>query len=227
MLWEGNWVVVVLVILALLVAAYLLGSLPTGYLVARGLKGIDIRHHGSGSTGATNVLRTVGKGPALLVFTVDLLKGTLAVWLVKGTLALLLTAVLPVGGGFGGQPWLEMVAGLMAILGHSRSVWLGFSGGKSVATGLGVLLALAWSIALGALGVFALSLGWSRFVSLSSILAAIATLALMVLTGQPLAYQLLAALGGVYIIVRHRSNISRLLAGTEPRLGQATDHSAG
>ncbi len=225
--WEGNWVVVVLVILALLVAAYLLGSLPTGYLVARGLKGIDIRHHGSGSTGATNVLRTVGKGPALLVFTVDLLKGTLAVWLVKGTLALLLTVVLPVGGGFGGQPWLEMVAGLMAILGHSRSVWLGFRGGKSVATGLGVLLALAWPVALGALGVFALSLGWSRFVSLSSILAAIATLVLMVLTGQPLAYQLLAALGGVYIIVRHRSNISRLLAGTEPRLGQATDHSAG
>ena len=225
--WEGNWVVVVLVILALLVAAYLLGSLPTGYLVARGLKGIDIRRHGSGSTGATNVLRTVGKGPALLVFTVDLLKGTLAVWLVKGTIALLLTAVIPVGGGFGVQPWLEMVAGLMAILGHSRSVWLGFSGGKSVATGLGVLLALAWPVALGALGVFALSLGWSRFVSLSSILAAIATLALMVLTGQPLAYQLLAALGGIYIIVRHRSNISRLLAGTEPRLGQATDHSAG
>ncbi|MFZ4640222.1 MAG: glycerol-3-phosphate 1-O-acyltransferase PlsY [Nodosilinea sp.] len=225
--WEGNWVVVVLVILALLVAAYLLGSLPTGYLVARGLKGIDIRRHGSGSTGATNVLRTVGKGPALLVFTVDLLKGTLAVWLVKGTIALLPAAVLPVGGGFGVQPWLEMVAGLMAILGHSRSVWLGFSGGKSVATGLGVLLALAWPVALGALGVFALSLGWSRFVSLSSILAAIATLALMVLTGQPLAYQLLAALGGIYIIVRHRSNISRLLAGTEPRLGQATDHSAG
>ncbi|MFM7472126.1 MAG: glycerol-3-phosphate 1-O-acyltransferase PlsY [Nodosilinea sp.] len=214
---------VILVILALLMAAYLCGSLPTGYLVARGLKGIDIRDHGSGSTGATNVLRTVGKGPALLVFAIDLLKGSLAVWLLKSTLPLVLMTGSEIARG---QPWLEMIAGLMAILGHSRSLWLGFKGGKSVATGLGVLLALAWPVALGALGIFTLSLSWSRFVSLSSMTAAIATLALMVLTGQPLAYQLLAALGGIYIIVRHRSNISRLLAGTEPRLGQSADPSA-
>ncbi|MBU6228267.1 MAG: glycerol-3-phosphate 1-O-acyltransferase PlsY [Cyanobacteria bacterium REEB459] len=217
---------VVLVILALLTAAYLLGSLPTGYLLAKGLKGIDIRHHGSGSTGATNVLRTVGKGPALVVFGVDLLKGLLAVWLVKLILSLSLSAALVADLAPSSQPWLQMMAGLMAMVGHSRSLWLGFKGGKSVATGLGVLLALAWPVALVALGVFALSLGCSRFVSLSSILAAIATLVLMVLTAQPLPYQLLAALGGGYIILRHRSNMGRLLAGTEPRLGQASDRSA-
>ncbi len=216
---------VVLGMLGLLVGAYLLGSIPTGYLVAKGLKGIDIRQHGSGSTGATNVLRTVGKGPALVVFLVDLLKGTLAVLLVRVLFPELLTTF---GEGLltaTWQPWLEMLAALMALLGHSRSVWLGFTGGKSVATGLGVLLALAWPVALGALGVFALTLALSRIVSLSSILAAAATLVLMVVTAQPLAYVLLAALGGTYVILRHRGNIERLLAGTEPRLGQTAPNS--
>ncbi|HIK44865.1 MAG TPA: glycerol-3-phosphate 1-O-acyltransferase PlsY [Leptolyngbyaceae cyanobacterium M65_K2018_010] len=206
--------------LGILVAAYLLGSFPTGYLVARGLKGIDIRQHGSGGTGATNVLRTVGKGPALLVFGVDLLKGTLAVLLARALFPLLLAGAGDSGLTLAWQPWLEMVAGLLALLGHSRSVWLGFTGGKSVATGLGVLLALAWPVALGALGVFALTLGVSRIVSLGSILAAIATGVLMLLTAQPLPYLLLAILGGGYVVLRHRGNLQRLLAGTEPRLGQ-------
>jgi glycerol-3-phosphate acyltransferase PlsY len=214
-----------LAIVGILVVAYLLGSIPTGYLVAKGLRGIDIRQHGSGSTGATNVLRTVGKGPALVVFGVDLVKGVLAVLLARALFPELLAIS---GNGLitpDWQPWLEMLAGLMALLGHSRSIWLGFSGGKSVATGLGVLLALAWPVALGALGVFGLTLALSRIVSLSSILAAAATLVLMVATAQPLAYIVLAGLGGAYVILRHRSNIERLLAGTEPRLGQATPKS--
>jgi acyl phosphate:glycerol-3-phosphate acyltransferase len=219
-------VLVILAIAGILALAYLLGSFPTGYLVVKGLRGIDIRQHGSGGTGATNVLRTVGKGPALLVFVVDLLKGTLAVRLVSVLFAAMVVtfgdSVLPPVW----QPWVEMVAGLLALLGHSRSVWLGFTGGKSVASGLGVLFALAWPVALGALGVFALTLALSRIVSLSSILAAIATLLLMVLTAQPLAYVLLASLGGVYVVLRHRSNIDRLLAGTEPRLGQSAPKSS-
>lgn len=187
---------VFLAIAGLLVAGYLLGSFPTGYLLVKGLRGIDIREHGSGGTGATNVLRTVGKGPALVVFGVDLLKGALAVWLVRALFPMLLD-----GAGVGvvtadWRPWLEMLAGLMALIGHSRSVWLGFTGGKSVASGLGVLLALAWPVALGALGVFAATLATSRFVSLGSILAAIATVVLMVITEQPLAYLILAILGG-------------------------------
>jgi acyl phosphate:glycerol-3-phosphate acyltransferase len=219
-------VLVILAIAGILALAYLLGSFPTGYLVVKGLRGIDIRQHGSGGTGATNVLRTVGKGPALLVFVVDLLKGTLAVLLVS---VLFLALLVTFGDSFltpMWQPWVEMVAGLLALLGHSRSVWLGFTGGKSVASGLGVLFALAWPVALGALGVFALTLALSRIVSLSSILAAIATLLLMVLTAQPLAYVLLASLGGVYVVLRHRSNIERLLAGTEPRLGQSAPKSS-
>lgn len=208
--------------------AYLLGSFPTGYLLAKGLKGIDIRDHGSGGTGATNVLRTVGKGPALVVFGVDLLKGSAAVWIAQGIWPLVLTHGDNTGGGFFGgslpddlQPWIAMLAGLMALLGHSRSVWLGFTGGKSVASGLGVLLAMAWPVALGALGVFGLTLALSRIVSLGSMLAALAAVLLMVVTGQPLAYTLLALLGGGYVIVRHRDNIQRLLAGTEPRIGQS------
>ncbi len=200
--------------------AYLLGSFPTGFLLVKGLKDIDIRDYGSGGTGATNVLRTVGKGPALVVFVVDLLKGSAAVWLAQWLFPLLLARF----GGDGlvlAQPWVDMLAGLMALLGHSRSVWLGFTGGKSVATGLGVLSAMAWPVALGALGVFGLTLALSRIVSLGSMLAALAAVILMVVTGQPLAYILVAILGGGYVILRHRGNIQRLLAGTEPRIGQS------
>lgn len=200
--------------------AYLLGSFPTGYLLVKGLKDIDIRDYGSGGTGATNVLRTVGKGPALVVFGVDLLKGSAAVWMAQWLFPLLLARF----GGDGlvlAQPWVDMLAGLMALLGHSRSVWLGFTGGKSVATGLGVLSAMAWPVALGALGMFGLTLALSRIVSLGSMLAALAAVILMVVTGQPLAYILVAILGGGYVILRHRGNIQRLLAGTEPRIGQS------
>ncbi|QQE64597.1 acyl-phosphate glycerol 3-phosphate acyltransferase [Leptolyngbya sp. BL0902] len=205
--------------------AYLLGSFPTGFLLVKALKGIDIRDYGSGGTGATNVLRTVGKGPALIVFVVDLLKGSAAVWMAQWAFPLLLahwgeSSSVVFSPGF--QPWVDMLAGLMALLGHSRSVWLGFTGGKSVASGLGVLLAMAWPVALGALGVFGLTLALSRIVSLGSMLAALAAILLMILTQQPLAYTLLALLGGGYVILRHRGNIQRLLAGTEPRIGQSS-----
>jgi glycerol-3-phosphate acyltransferase PlsY len=210
----------IVALLVILVLAYLLGSFPTGYLLVKALKGIDIRDYGSGGTGATNVLRTVGKGPALVVFGVDLLKGSAAVWMAQWLFPLLLARL----GGDSlvlTQPWVDMLAGLMALLGHSRSVWLGFTGGKSVASGLGVLLAMAWPVALGALGVFGLTLALSRIVSLGSMLAALAAVILMVVTGQPLAYILVAILGGGYVILRHRGNIQRLLAGTEPRIGQS------
>jgi len=198
---------------------YLLGATPTGFLVAKWVKGIDIRQHGSGSTGATNVLRTVGKSAAVAVLLIDLLKGALAIVLVRAILPSLATDnpdLLPLVAA---QPWVEMGAALMVLLGHSRSVWLKFTGGKSAASGLGVLFALAWPVGLGAMVAFGLVLATSRMVSLGSMVAAVTAIALMFITQQPLAYGLLAIAGGGYVILRHRSNIERILSGTEPRLG--------
>lgn len=210
----------VLAIALLLVAAYLLGSLPTGYLIARWMKGIDIRQYGSGGTGATNVLRTVGKGPAIAVLMIDLLKGLLAVRLVGLAWPQVLTLATEGSLVLDWQPWVTMLAGVLAVVGHSKSVWINFTGGKSAASGLGVLLGLAWPVALGAAATFGLTLALSRIVSLSSMAAAIATVILLAATGQPLPYVVLGSLGALYVILRHRSNIDRLLAGTEPRLGQ-------
>lgn len=198
----------------LLVLAYLLGSLPTGFAIAKLVQGIDIREHGSGNTGATNVFRVVGKQAGITVLVIDLLKGLTAVLVARFVMA-------HVDGASNLATWVQVLAALLAIVGHSRSVWLNFTGGKSAATGLGVLLALAWPVGLGTAAVFGLVFGLSRTVSLGSIAAATAAPLLMFFTGQPLPFVLLAALGGVYVIVRHRSNISRLLAGTEPKLGNS------
>ncbi|MBE9066891.1 glycerol-3-phosphate 1-O-acyltransferase PlsY [Leptolyngbya cf. ectocarpi LEGE 11479] len=195
----------------LLVLAYLLGSLPTGFAIAKLVQGIDIREHGSGNTGATNVFRVVGKQAGITVLVIDLLKGLTAVLVAR----LVMTHA---DGVSDLSIWVQMLAALLAIVGHSRSVWLNFTGGKSAATGLGVLLALAWPVGLGTAAIFGLVFGLSRTVSLGSIAAATAAPLLMFFTGQPLPFVLLAALGGVYVIIRHRSNISRLLAGTEPKL---------
>ncbi len=206
----------------LLLIAYLLGSIPTGYWMGRLLKGIDIREHGSGSTGATNVLRTLGKLPALIVLLVDILKGSGAIALVQifYTLESVKPLVPPTVDPSSWLPWMIILAGMAALLGHSKSIFLKFTGGKSVATSLGILLTMNWIVGLGTLGVFLLVLAVSRIVSLSSIAGAIAVSGLMLFLGQPLPYLLFAIAGGLYVILRHRTNIQRLLAGTEPRLGQ-------
>lgn len=207
--------------IGLLLAAYLLGSIPTGYWVGKWRLGIDIRAVGSGSTGATNVLRTLGKGPAVGVLLVDVLKGVAAIALIQWVYRREFTSMLvapPILEDW--LSWMVTLAGLAAVLGHSKSIWLGFTGGKSVATSLGVLLGLSWPVGLGTLAIFGIVVAISRIVSLSSILGAIGGCGLMFFFHQPLAYQLFAVAGGLFVIVRHRSNIQRLLNGTEPRIGE-------
>jgi acyl phosphate:glycerol-3-phosphate acyltransferase len=200
----------------LILLAYLLGSIPTGYTAGKLLKGIDIRDEGSGSIGATNVLRTLGKGPAVVVLLVDMLKGVGAIALTSGFLALIPPDSLPLNW----QPWLAAAAGITAILGHSRSIWLNFAGGKSVATSLGVLLAMSLPVGLSALGAFLAVLGISRIVSLSSIAAALVVGIVSFVLPQPLPYQIFGLAASIYVIWRHRSNIERLLSGSEPQIGQ-------
>jgi glycerol-3-phosphate acyltransferase PlsY len=209
-----------------LAIAYLLGSIPTGYLAGRLLKGIDIREHGSKSTGATNVLRTLGKWPALAVLVIDVLKGVAAIAWAGWLFSWLYTAsfITPPSAPDlqAALAWAVCLAGLAALLGHGRSIWLNFTGGKSAATGLGILLAMSWPVGVGAAAVFVAVLAIFRLVSLGSILAALTAVALVCSLEQPLAYRLLVIAGGLYVIARHRANIGRLLAGTEPRLGQSS-----
>lgn len=210
-----------------LTVGYLLGSIPTGYLAGKLLRGVDIRAEGSGSTGATNVLRTLGKWPALAVLIIGALKGAAAVLFGRWFYPWLADAVaLPAGPAAAAAaaawtPWAICLTGLAALVGHARPVWLNFAGGKSVAAGLGLLLALAWPAGVGGLAVFALTAAIFRIVSLGSILAAATAVALVWILNEPLAYRLLVTAGGLYVIARHRANIGRLLAGAEPRLGQS------
>ncbi|QIG97047.1 MULTISPECIES: glycerol-3-phosphate 1-O-acyltransferase PlsY [unclassified Bradyrhizobium] len=204
-----------------LAIAYLFGATPSGYLAGKLLRGIDIREHGSKSTGATNVLRTLGPWPALVVLLVDVLKGAAAIVFARWFYPWLATVTPPAALDLESwTPWAVCLAGLAVLLGHGRSIWLNFTGGKSAATGLGVLLALSWPVGLGAATVFLAVLAISRIVSLSSMLAALTAIALVCALEQPLPYRLLVIAGSIYVIARHRANIQRLLAGTEPRLGQ-------
>lgn len=198
-------------------AGYLLGSIPTGYLLGRWLANLDIRECGSGSTGTTNVLRTLGKGPAIAVLVVDLAKGAIAVLLARvlaGAIGVESSAIAAL---------LVIAAALAAIVGHSKPVWLGWRGGKSAATSLGILLAVAWPVGLTTLATWLSVLAVSRIVSLSSITAAIAAPICMALFGQSWPLIGFAVAGGIYVIWRHRSNIERLLAGREPKIGQKLD----
>jgi acyl phosphate:glycerol-3-phosphate acyltransferase len=202
--------------LLFVVIAYFFGSFPTGYLMGKYFQGIDIREHGSGSTGATNVLRVLGKQAGISVLLIDVAKGAIAVALIR-----LFYHYSPDTLPLDWKPWLIIITALAAILGHSRSIWLNFTGGKSVATGIGVVFLVNPWMALGTLATFGLTVGISRIVSLSSITGAIAVIILAILLQQPLPYIIFASLAGGYVIVRHRTNIERIIAGEEPKLGQS------
>jgi acyl phosphate:glycerol-3-phosphate acyltransferase len=187
---------------------YLLGSIPFGYLLVRATGGGDIRFQGSGNIGATNVARASGWTIGVLTLLLDAAKGSLAVWLADHFSR--------------GNIRIAMYAGLAAILGHVFPVWLRFDGGKGVATSLGVFLAICWPAAAAAVILFVLVVSFWRYVSLGSISAAAALPLLVYLLyapghAPPTAVTFSTLLAAALVIVKHRDNIERLLAGTEPR----------
>ncbi len=210
----------VLINAALILTAYLLGSIPTGFLAGYWLQKINIREYGSGSTGATNVLRVLGTKAAVAVLLVDLLKGAIAVGIVKISVVQVPALALSETS----TAWLVILTALMAVLGHSKSVWLNFTGGKSVATSLGTLLIMTPGVALAGVAAFGVTLAASRMVSLSSLVSAIAINLFMITFGEPLPYVIFAICAALYVFWRHRTNIERILAGTEPKIGQKVSH---
>jgi glycerol-3-phosphate acyltransferase PlsY len=187
-------------------AAYAVGAVPIGFLVARAFGVGDIRRHGSGNIGATNVLRTLGRLPAIITLLGDIAKGYAAVALASR---------------LGGDDPVATAAGAVAaVVGNCWSVFLGFRGGKGVATGLGALLRLAPLATLAALPVFLVVAATTRFVSLASLLSAACVPFGAWALGAPRANVVGAFLVAAVVIVRHRENIARLRAGTERRLGE-------
>lgn len=196
-----------LIYLIFIICSYLLGSVPFGFIAAKKLRGIDITQHGSGNIGATNIMRSLGAGPAAIVFILDILKGFIPVFLVK--------ELVPAS-----PDWFIVLCGIMAIIGHCLSVFLHFHGGKGAATSLGVIIGLNPLIAAIAFGVFVIVLAISRYVSLSSIATAIAVPVLMVLFKQSNAFIIFAAFTGLFVILKHKSNIKRLIKGNETKWGE-------
>lgn len=180
---------------------YLLGSIPFGLLITRAAGLGDVRNIGSGNIGATNVLRTGNKGLAALTLLLDALKGTAAVL---------------IAGIYG--PELALVAGFGAFLGHVFPVWLGFKGGKGVATYLGVLAGLAWKVALIFAAVWLAVAFVMRYSSLAALVASVAVPLTLFYLGR-IDYAVLFAVMTAIVFIKHRANISRLLAGTESRIG--------
>ena len=197
----------ILELLAVVISAYIIGSIPTGYIIVRAFTGQDIRTIGSGSTGATNVKRVMGKKWFFIVMLLDALKGALPVVLT----ALFATALAHLGV-------LPVLAAVCAILGHSKSVFLNFTGGKSVASGVGTLMALNWQAGLIIAAVWGIVTWVSKYVSLGSIVALALSPLIMWFLNAPIAYIVYALIAAIYVIYLHRENITRLKEGRENKV---------
>lgn len=190
-----------------IVVAYLIGSIPTGYIIVKLFTGEDIRKSGSGSTGATNVKRVMGNKWFFTVMFLDALKGALPVILAK----IFATSFVSIG-------LIPVLCAIAVILGHSKSIFLKFSGGKSVASGVGTILALNWQVGLLIALIWSIITYFSRYVSLGSIIALSLSPIFMYLYKEPVSYVVYCVLGAVYIIYLHRENILRLVKGTENKV---------
>jgi len=191
-----------------LTGSYLVGSIPTAYLMVRRLKGVDVRTVGSGNVGATNVTRAAGLGAGLAVFFLDVAKGLVAVWGMSPWFAQPVT------------PTAQLACGLAAVLGHVFPVFLRFRGGKGVATTIGVLVGAVPLIAAACLAVWVGCFLIWRYVSVGSLAAAVTLPLVQLLTHRPLSERWVGAALALVLIARHRTNILRLLRGTEHRAGR-------
>ena len=185
------------------ILGHLCGSIPSGLWLVKAIHGIDIREYGSKNIGTTNVFRTVGPKTAALVMACDMLKGIVAVWLMHYIY---------------GVPLFDVATALGALLGHNYSAFLGFKGGKGVATGLGLLVFLMPKVSAVAFGIWLVIVLLTRYVSLGSIVAAIATPVLSWYFAYPVPYMVLGAIAGFFVVLRHKENIGRLLSGTESKI---------
>jgi glycerol-3-phosphate acyltransferase PlsY len=209
--------VIVAPFILIVVIGYLLGAIPSGVIVGKVARGIDVRKYGSGSMGSTNVLRTVGKKAGLIVLFADVLKGAAAVALAW-----------PLFHWFDAAPgmveWGRMAGGVAAVIGHSWPVYVGFRGGRSINVAFGAIMAMSWYTGLILVPVFFISVAVTRYISLSSILTAlaliIATIPFVIWGGEPFAYLVFALVAVPIVLFRHRGNIKRLISRTEPKIGQ-------
>ena len=190
-----------------IIIAYLIGAIPTGYLIVKSKTGEDLRTIGSGSTGATNVKRVLGKKWFFITLLLDAFKGAVPVILAK--------IFITVGSSLGLAPVLAAVA---VIIGHSKSCFLNFKGGKSVASGVGTILALNFPVGALIALIWGVITYTTKYVSVGSIIALLISPILMFLFNSPIAYICYCALGAVYIVYLHRENIKRLIAGNENKV---------
>ena len=194
-------------LLAVVISAYIIGSIPTGYIIVKTFTGEDIRTIGSGSTGATNVKRVMGKKWFFITLLLDAFKGALPVVLAS----LFAKTFTDIG-------LLPVLASIAVILGHSKSIFLKFTGGKSVASGVGTILALNWQVGLIIAVIWSIITFFTRYVSVGSIIALILSPFIMWAFKAPVAYIAYCALGAIYITWLHRTNIQRLLKGEENKV---------
>ena len=186
--------------------SYILGSIPNGLIFGKAIWGVDLRQHGSKNIGATNAWRTIGKAGGISIFALDFLKGAISAYL---------------GLHLGGSELAGVLCGILAIAGHSWSVFLAFKGGKGVATGLGVIAALMPEVTLIVFAVWFAIVYFTGYVSLGSIVGAALVPILTLFFGLHTEFLILGLIAAVFIIYRHKSNIERLLKGTESKIKAA------
>ncbi|MDF2565153.1 MAG: Glycerol-3-phosphate acyltransferase [Massilibacillus sp.] len=183
--------------------AYLIGSIPNGLIIGKLFWQIDLREHGSKNIGATNAYRTLGAKPAALIFIMDLLKGIIGVWL---------------GSYMIGAPLAMILGGIAAIIGHNWSIFLKFTGGKGVATGLGVIAMLMPQVTIVVFVTWVVIVYLTKYVSLASIVAAMMVPVCSYFFNEPLEYLCFSILAAVFVIYRHKSNVQRLINGNESKI---------